>query len=427
MYVSIVIIIYLFGPSQPVSCAILIPISLSLFVLSGWATLIFGLLGIVATFGVYLIDYQPLILLDTSQARLLVTLLTWGCTLLIPTLIGLLLSKQLSELKQVNQFAITQATNLQAAFNSIEDKRHFGEGVGQRMASVTSELQAIASQQAGGSQQQVTTLAQVTQFLSELLATAGSIEGKSQTIAQSAGQVLDLTQKVQATTNTVQEAGTQGLRAVERTLETNQEIDQLYNILTEGLALLQERTEQIRQIMDNLKNISDQTHLLALNAALEAAGAGAAEGQRFKVVATEVRKLADRSRAASTEAGQILGKVSEGIIQVANTARSGQQQTEQALAVAEESGLIIRQLINVIDQNIHEVSDIEQAAQTMNRSTQEISLATGQQRGATSQAVLALQELGAVAQQTASGSQQVKKTSVSLEELSHELVLTLAV
>jgi len=261
MYVSIVIIIYLFGPSQPVSCAILIPISLSLFVLSGWATLIFGLLGIVATFGVYLIDYQPLILLDTSQARLLVTLLTWGCTLLIPTLIGLLLSKQLSELKQVNQFAITQATNLQAAFNSIEDKRHFGEGVGQRMASVTSELQAIASQQAGGSQQQVTTLAQVTQFLSELLATAGSIEGKSQTIAQSAGQVLDLTQKVQATTNTVQEAGTQGLRAVERTLETNQEIDQLYNILTEGLALLQERTEQIRQIMDNLKNISDQTHL----------------------------------------------------------------------------------------------------------------------------------------------------------------------
>jgi len=167
--------------------------------------------------------------------------------------------------------------------------------------------------------------------------------------------------------------------------------------------------------------------VLALNAALEAAGAGAAEGQRFKVVATEVRKLADRSRAASTEAGQILGKVSEGIIQVANTARSGQQQTEQALAVAEESGLIIRQLINVIDQNIHEVSDIEQAAQTMNRSTQEISLATGQQRGATSQAVLALQELGAVAQQTASGSQQVKKTSVSLEELSHELVLTLAV
>ncbi len=424
---AIMTVIYSFGSSQPFSGVFFVPLALSLFLLPKWATLAFSLIAIAETFLVYLVPYQPLIQLDMAEARLYLTLVIWTCSLLVTALIGMLLSHQLSQLKQVNQLAIAQTSQLQAAFGNIENKRHYGEAVGQRMASVTSELQAIANQQAVGSQQQVATVLQITQAQAELLESAGTIEGKSQTINQTAAEILQLSLKVQTTINTVQQTGQHGLLSVERTVETNQEVEKLYSTLTNGLTLLRERTDHIQRIVGSLKEISDQTHLLALNAAIEAAGVGAEGGERFGVVAAEMRGLADLSRAASKEAAEILEKVGGAIMEVTNMARQGQTQTEQALGVAQESGLVIHKLMQAVVYNAQEVSLIEQATRKMNGLTQEISLSTGQQRSATDQSVKALQQLGIVAEQSASGGQLVTQTAFSLEELSHELVLTLAV
>lgn len=325
---------------------------------------------------------------------------------------------------QVNSQLNRQASKLQEALAEIEKKRAVGEDVSRQVFSLTAELNAIASQQSSGSQQQATALTQITAFLEEMTATAQNIASKTDLLSQAAHEIRDVTQRVKAASEGVTRVGENGAVAVEETISGNQRVNKLYTELEEILSDLGQRQTQIKEVVSTIRSISDETHLLSLNAAIEAAGAGE-QGQRFAVVAGEVKALADRAVRASRQVNDILGQVEQRIQLAATTAESGHKEIQNALEAAQQSGDVLRELVVAIYQTGDEVEQIGQSTIVMSEQSKEISFATKQQYNASTQALETLQSIGSVASQNASGSAEVTRSTRNLEELSHNLVATL--
>lgn len=325
---------------------------------------------------------------------------------------------------KANENLNRQSSKLQMALADIEHKRALGEDVSRQVFSLTAELNAIANQQASGSQQQASALAQVTAFLQQMTATAQNIANKTELLNQSSHQIKDVTHRVKTASIKVSQVGESGTDAVGKTINGNQKVNKLYGDLGEILNDLVQQQSQIREIVTTIRSISDETRLLSFNATLEAAGAGE-YGSRFAVVAGEVKALSDRSVLASQQVSAILGQVEQRIQHAVSATASGHQEIETALTTAQQSSEVLRELMDAIRQTASEIEQIDAATSVMNEQSKEISYATSQQYSASNQALETLQSIGTVAAQYASGSAAVTQTTHNLEQLSHNLLKTL--
>ncbi len=317
-----------------------------------------------------------------------------------------------------------QNRELKTALTNIEGKRHFGQTVTERIMSVTAGLNVSTNQQVIGSQQQVSALSEVTNTLSELTRTAQNISDSSSHINTLTEDAQVAAFQILTATSAVEQTNEEGRQAVERSIYNNQLVSKLYTELMEILSSLRARSGDIKRVLAILRGISDETHLLALNAAIEAAGAGE-YGERFAVVAHEVKALSNRSIEASGEVGSILNQLETGVREAAASVEAGQDATMSALLVSQESQSASEKLTQAIHQSSSEVTRIEHILDSLKELTKEISHATGQQFTASNRAVEALKEVGSIARQTADGSFDIKNTTVDLEKLSDELQKTL--
>jgi methyl-accepting chemotaxis protein len=318
-----------------------------------------------------------------------------------------------------------QNATLKQLLAQTETKRELGEVMSQRIKSVSSQLTVTSTQQASGSQQQVSALSEVISALLELNATARNISTSTGEINQAAREVLHSVKEVKTTTGAVTEVVSRGIMVVDRSFESNSQVNRFYGELVERLNDLNHRSAEMKTISALLKNISDETHLLALNALIEAAGAGQ-YGERFGVVAQQVKELANRSIKASNEVNRMLNEVEARITEAVETVESGYSQTDLALSIARQSREVIDELAQTIEASVNEVDKIQDVVSVMTDLTEDISRATAQQQQASGQVVEALQDVDSIARQTASGSAEVRNTTVSLEQLSEELQKALA-
>ncbi len=411
-----------FGPNQPMAGLFFLPIVMSLFLLPWYGTLLITMTGLAVTSLITLLEFQALLPLSGITATIL-TVIIWFFVLIAPTALGLYL---LSQLNTSYKQATTQNNRISEAFRSVERKREMGQMVSTRIQSVSAELHATASQQASGSQQQVAAIQEITAFLQELSQTANEITHKAENINNTSTDVLVTAQQVIHTADLVKERGEEGLLAVNSTIAGNHRITALYQKMVEILERLENRSSQINQINQLIKDVSDEMHLLALNATLEAAGAGE-YGERFGVVAREVKSLSNRSVKASKEVSTILGEVGGEIKIAVGAAGECQRETIAALGLAVKSGEVMNELLIAIEQNAKVGNWIEDSTNLMNNFTSEIVYATSQQYSGSKQAVDSLQEIGTIARQSATGSIQVITTAREMEEFSRELAETLAV
>jgi methyl-accepting chemotaxis protein len=331
-----------------------------------------------------------------------------------------------NNLNHANALVNQQTEQLGMALANIEKKRAIGENVSNRVFSLTAELNATANQQSTGSRQQASALTQVTSFVQEMTNTAQSIANKANDLSRMALQIKDSTGRVKTTSSEVKEAGEKGASTVERAINSSQQVSDLYTDLKNILTDMEQQQGRIKEVVSLIKSISDETHLLSLNAAIEAAGAGE-YGERFGVVATEVKALADRSNLASREVSEILSQVESRIEQAVSAADISHKETKKALEAAQESGIVMDALVGSIYRNSQEIEQIEQVADTVSNQVTEINHATSQQYNASSQALETLQGIGVVASQNASGSAEITKSSQILETLSQDLLETLSI
>ncbi len=238
----------------------------------------------------------------------------------------------------------------------------------------------------------------------EIEQAAVAVNQMSQAAVEVAGNASNTVSESEAST----QAAAQGQVKLSATISSIKELTE--NVLdsshqAEGLA---ERTQSISSILDVIRAIANQTNLLALNAAIEAARAGEA-GRGFAVVADEVRSLAQRTSASTAEIEGLINGVQQSTQQTASSLRHTASQAsltlEQAAATGEALNVIISSTGTINDRNLLIASAAEQQAQVAGEVDRNLS---------------SIRDLSS---QTASGAQQTTVASNALSMLATDLNL----
>lgn len=328
------------------------------------------------------------------------------------------------ELGQVVAAFNQVASALLSASAELQLRQKTGEKISGQVLGLAAELKTTATQQASSTQVQMATITQLGMSASELSVTAGNIADLTRQVSEAANQAAQGSQQIEDTTALSTRQSEKGMVAVDCTVLVSQEVAAIYQNLLQAMRELNARSEKMRRILRLLSEIAGETHLLAINAALEAAGAGT-YGARFGAVAHEVKALADRSAAASKEVVEIVREVDGVIDDTLHSAENGYQKAQQMEEVAGQAGLVIQEMLRISGQSQTQAVSISQLAQEVKQLTSIIEHATTQQQLASREMAEALNGLTVVAQQNAEGSELVSDRAINLEEYSQELNLAL--
>ena len=137
------------------------------------------------------------------------------------------------------------------------------------------------------------------------------------------------------------------------------------------MASLGQRSDQIGEIVNVIKDIADQTNLLALNAAIEAARAGE-QGRGFAVVADEVRKLAERTAAATAEISQMISAIQTETASAVITMEKGSNEVNEGVALANQAGQSLQKINTSVQQVVQMIEQISEATRSQSETTDEI-------------------------------------------------------
>lgn len=278
---------------------------------------------------------------------------------------------------------------------------------------VISQLGEVIEHIAIGAQEQASSVNKVSSTVSQMASAIGEV-------ASNAQHVLDAT--LQTT-----EVAKNGTQAVLDTVTGMGKIkDKVYET-AEKIKELGEHSQQIGEIIEVIDDIAEQTNLLALNAAIEAARAGE-HGKGFAVVADEVRKLAERSSTATKEIAVLITNIQKGTDRAVVAMEEGTEEVEQGVNLATSAGKALDEILKTVNEVLDQVRNISAAAQQVAASSNEVvksienvaaiveenTAATEQMAASSEQANSSINQISEVSARSAAASEEV---SASTEEM----------
>ena len=266
------------------------------------------------------------------------------------------------------------------------------KGSAQMVSSESELLYSTSEQMANGAEQVASQACTVATASEEMAATSGEIASNCLSAAESSGRAGS--------------AAEAGAAVVDKTVAGMGRIAERVKKTAISVENLGSRSDQIGQIISTIKDIADQTNLLALNAAIEAARAGE-QGRGFAVVADEVRALAERTTAATLEISTMIKAIQAETKDAVVAMEQGVREVEQGTEDASRSGEVLREILNQVMSVSMQVSQIATAAEQQTATTGEISSN--------------IHQITEVVQQTARGAQESASAARHLTELSAEL------
>lgn len=273
-----------------------------------------------------------------------------------------------------------------------------------QILSVTENVNSAASQISSSAKQQATST-------KEQAATVQEITSTMQEISQSGSQIVAKAKEVAAVAEQASSASKSGMDAVQNTNRTMEAIREQVEEVAENIVALSEKTQAVGEIISTVNEIAEQSNLLALNATIEAAEAGA-EGNRFSVVAGEMKNLADQAKECTVHVRKILGEIQKAINTSVMLTEEAVKRVESGKQQADVSENVIRQISSTTEETI--------------QTFQQIIGATNQQQVGLEQVARGMQDIDQAAQQTAVGTGQLEQAVVSLSAMSKQLQTAVA-
>ena len=259
------------------------------------------------------------------------------------------------------------------------------------------QILEAADDMTAGATQQDQEITNTSSAVEELTVSMKQVSNNAEASAEAARRALD--------------AAEQGNRAVSDTLEGMQRIRASVQATAKKIKSLGDRSLEISEIINVINDITEQTNLLALNAAIEAARAGEA-GRGFAVVADEVRKLAEHSRSATKDIAALIKAIQAETNEAVVVMEEGTREVEVGAGLADQAGKALEAISSVVRQSAELV--------------QEISLASKQQVRGTEGVANAMQIISGITRQTTQGARSTASTVGNMVKLSEQLNEALA-
>jgi len=261
------------------------------------------------------------------------------------------------------------------------------------LQSSSAELQAAANQQASGAAEQASAMAEIATTISELLATSRQIAESSQRVSQIAAETGGAARSGQAVIK----------RSNDSTAAVRRQVDQIVTHMLD----LGKKAQQVGSVLDIVAELAEQTNILAINATIEAAGAGEA-GRRFGVVAAEIRSLADRVGASTKEIRGLIEDVRGAVNTTVMATEAGSKAVDASAGAVGEISTSFTQIASLVG--------------TTSDAAREIELSTKQQASAVEQVNVAITNVAQTTRETEASASQTLQTSGQLTKLSTELL-----
>ena len=263
-------------------------------------------------------------------------------------------SRKAQEAMQQAEAASREAQSKTEAMLVAADKL---EQVGGVVSSASTELSAQIEQSDRGAAESAQRLSEAATAMNEMNATV-------QEVAKNAGSASTAS----AETKQKAEAGAQ---VVEKAVHSIEQVHQMSLELKDDMAQLNEHAQDITRIMNVISDIADQTNLLALNAAIEAARAGEA-GRGFAVVADEVRKLAEKTMASTNDVGNAIKAIQESTAKSMAGVEQSVARIGEATELASQSGAALQEIVATVEATADQVNAIATASEEQSAASEEI-------------------------------------------------------
>ena len=279
----------------------------------------------------------------------------------------------------------------QMAANLREVMRQINEGVNV-LASSASEITAATAQVASGSTETASAVSQTTATVEEVKQTAQVSTQKAKYVSETAQRTVQTSQS--------------GRKSMEEALEAMHRIQEQMESIAQSIVRLSEQGQAIGEIIATVNDLAEQSNMLAVNAAIEAAKAGE-QGKGFAVVAQEVKSLAEQSKQATAQVRTILGDIQKATSGAVMATEQGSKAVEAGVKLSGEAGESIRLLAESITEAAQAATQIAASAQ--------------QQSVGMDQVALAMDNIKQASLQNVSGTRQAETAAQSLHELGQKL------
>ena len=300
---------------------------------------------------------------------------------------------------------------------TVEVKRLSNDEIGQlfgALATMTENLRSVIGKVQGFALKVASTARELSGSSEEMKASTDQISGTTQDIStgvsSQATKMAEISRAMKEMSESVQQVAVNSQKAADSATNANKTAQEVQVNVTKSATLIKDldnKSLQIGEIIGVITNIADQTNLLALNAAIEAARAGE-HGRGFAVVADEVRKLAEESRGAAS--------------QITDLIKGIQQGTKQAVeSMEKESVTGINLIVKAAADVATMVQEIAAAAEEQSASVEEVTSSVEDVSAISEQSAAGTQETSAAAEEQAATMDQLVNAAQEMAKLSNDL------
>ncbi|EHQ92338.1 methyl-accepting chemotaxis protein [Desulfosporosinus youngiae] len=391
-----------------------------------------------------LVSVKQLEIENKGRASIIYTLVSILAALGVSMILGTILSNKISnrivamanytaeiakgnlKVERINSDAKDELGQLGRAFDTMTENliqlvEHVSSS-SKQVAASSQQLSAGAEQSAQASYQVAAAIAEVSMGAEKQLSAVNETSASVEQMSAGIQHMMDNAKIVVKSSEQTALSAAEGSQAIKKTIQQMMNIEETVTGSADVVMNLGERSKEIGQIVDTISGIAEQTNLLALNAAIEAARAGE-QGRGFAVVADEVRKLAEQSQEASKQIALLISGIQHDTQKAVVSINEGTHQVKLGTEVAETAGQAfneIADLVNQVSSQIGEISeDIQQMAvgsEKVVSSVTDIYEISREISGQTQTVSAATEEQSASMEEVSSSSQILAKMAEELQE-----------
>ncbi len=332
-------------------------------------------------------------------------ILTFGISLLMKSIILSPIQKTVEVIEEVSRGDLTRRIDITTSDEIGETARHFNTFADTLQGVVTQVAESSEKVSSAANTLDISS-AQMAEGIEEVAFRVGSVATASEEMSTTTSEIA---QNCVIAAKSSESASTSARTGEAIIQETVRVMNRIKDIVIDSASVIKglgTRSDQVGDIVELINDIADQTNLLALNAAIEAARAGE-HGRGFAVVADEVRKLAERTAIATREIGVTIESMQKETKKAVSSMEQGVAEVETGTTEAAKSGHALKEILHQITTVTTEVNQIAVASEEETATTNEIASS--------------IQQISLVMQQTSSKIQENAEASRQLAGLSREL------